>query len=215
MKRCLTIFAAFILLVFVAPPAYALEAIVATIAQGEVQVVGGGVSATGVDGDLQKGVALPNPRFTDNGDGTITDNVTELIWLKNANCPNTGRDWPTALADVASLNSTGYMNGNDCGDTSNAGNHQTDWRLPKIRELLSLLNFAFNSPAISNAAGTGKGSGSDPFANFPAASLSPYWSSTAKADDSGTVWGVGFSDGDVLDFRASNDFFVTAVRGGP
>ena len=42
--------------------------------------------ATGDDGDLEKGVAWPNPRFTDNSDGTVTDNLTGLIWLKNANC---------------------------------------------------------------------------------------------------------------------------------
>src|SRR5215831_9628931 len=38
------------------------------------------------DGALQKGVALPTPRFTNNNNGTITDNLTGLIWLKNANC---------------------------------------------------------------------------------------------------------------------------------
>jgi len=39
----------------------------------------------GDDGDLQKCVAWPDPRFTDNGDGTVTDNLTGLIWLKEAN----------------------------------------------------------------------------------------------------------------------------------
>jgi len=34
---------------------------------------------TGQDGDLQKGVTSPSPRFTDNGDGTVTDNLTELM----------------------------------------------------------------------------------------------------------------------------------------
>jgi hypothetical protein len=38
----------------------------------------------GEDGDLQKGVAWPNPRFTDNGNGTVTDNLTKLVWLKDA-----------------------------------------------------------------------------------------------------------------------------------
>ena len=33
---------------------------------------------------IQVGVPWPNPRFTDNGDGTVTDNLTGLIWLKNA-----------------------------------------------------------------------------------------------------------------------------------
>ena len=40
----------------------------------------------GDDGDIGVGVTLPTPRFTDNGDGTITDNLTALMWLKNANC---------------------------------------------------------------------------------------------------------------------------------
>ena len=54
----------------------------------------------GDDGYYQKGVAWPNPRFTDNGDGTVTDNLTGLIWLKNANCFGT-RTWATALSDTA------------------------------------------------------------------------------------------------------------------
>ena len=37
--------------------------------------------ASGDDGDLQEGVASPSPRFTNNGDGTVTDNLTGLIWL--------------------------------------------------------------------------------------------------------------------------------------
>jgi len=43
-------------------------------------------AGTGQDGALQKGVELPTPRFTDNGNGTIKDKLTGVIWLKNANC---------------------------------------------------------------------------------------------------------------------------------
>jgi hypothetical protein len=188
------------------------------------QVVGGGVFKTGQtisyqtgdDGDLKKGVALPTPRFTDNTNGTITDNLTVLIWLKNANCPNGTRHWITALADVASLNSTGTMNSIDCGDTSAAGTHQTDWRLPNVRELFSLVNFGFFSPPLSNAAGTGQGSGSDPFSNFQ---TSAYWSSTTDAGGfdvaSFRALVVSFHDiGIVFDVDKNNSFFVLAVRGG-
>ncbi len=52
--------------------------------------------ATGDDGALQKGVALPSPRFTDNGNGTVTDNLTGLIWLKNAN-PCGPKNWYDAI----------------------------------------------------------------------------------------------------------------------
>ena len=47
---------------------------------------------TGDDGDLEMGVPWPSPRFTDKGDGTVTDNLTGLIWLKDANCFG-GRTW--------------------------------------------------------------------------------------------------------------------------
>ena len=41
---------------------------------------------TGQDGDKLAGVAPPVPRFVDNGNGTVTDKLTGLIWLRNANC---------------------------------------------------------------------------------------------------------------------------------
>ena len=40
----------------------------------------------GDDGEIQSGLIWPDPRFTDNGDGTVTDNLTGLIWLKDGNC---------------------------------------------------------------------------------------------------------------------------------
>ena len=43
-------------------------------------------AGTGQDGDIQAGVAWPSPRFVDNGDGTITDMLTGLMWLKDAGC---------------------------------------------------------------------------------------------------------------------------------
>jgi hypothetical protein len=43
----------------------------------------------GDDGDAQMGVPWPSPRFTDNANGTVTDNLTGLVWLKNANCADT------------------------------------------------------------------------------------------------------------------------------
>ena len=173
--------------------------------------------AGGDDGAVGAGIALPNPRFTDSGNGTITDNLTGLIWLKNANCPNLGRNWSTALADVGSLNTNSTMNGNNCGDTSNGGTHQTDWRLPNIRELFSLAHFGFFDPALSNAAGTAKWDGTDAFTGFmsdPAAST--YWSSTANAFDPTLAWVVDF-DGLSLVFSVQKTggigSFVLPVRG--
>ena len=165
---------------------------------------------TGQDGNLQEGVPIPTPRYTDKGDGTIRDNLTGLIWLKNANCPKTERTWQQALDDVKSLNSTGKMNGNDCSDTSGRrGSQRTDWRLPNIRELYSLVDFAFSDPAISNAAGTAKGSTGDPFTDFPLF-VTQYWSSTPTLG----VWFVNLGNGETDSFPDFGPFFVLAIRGG-
>jgi hypothetical protein len=169
-------------------------------------------AGTGQDGELQEGVAWPNPRFTDNGNGTITDNLTGLIWLKNANCPPIGIiNWATALAYVVSLNTDGTMNGNNCGDTSNGGNHQTDWRLPNIRELFSLVDFAFHGPALSNAAGTGQATGNDPFTNFAAPTY--HYSSTTFESAPTIVWAVQFSEGRTDFAGKTGNGLVLPVRG--
>jgi hypothetical protein len=87
---------------------------------------------TGSDGALQKGVAWPTPRFTDNGNGTVTDNLTRLIWMKNAEAiPK--KNWADALIAANSLASGSY----GLSDGSKAG----DWRLPNIRELHSLVSY--------------------------------------------------------------------------
>ena len=91
-------------------------------------------AGTGQDGEYQYGTPCPEPRFTDNLNGTVTDNLTGLIWLQIANCGGT-QAWADALTFANSLYDgwTGDGIGGDCGllDGSLAG----DWRLPNIREL--------------------------------------------------------------------------------
>lgn len=162
--------------------------------------------AAGDDGALQAGVTWsPATRFTDNANGTITDNLTKLIWLKNANCPVTPTGWAGALAYVTELNSSGTMNGNNCGDTSKGTKHvhQTDWRLPNRNELASLLDMGYYNPALP-------GGVSAPFTDFTA---SPYWSSTYSAQINGTAWLVFFYGGNVENFDINTDGYVIAVRG--
>lgn len=156
--------------------------------------------ATGDDGNLEKGVAWPNPRFTDNDDGTVTDNLTGLIWLKNANCFGL-RTWSNALSD-----SNGLADG-QCGltDSSQAG----DWRLPNRFELESLLDLSYVSPAISNTAGTGKWSPGDPFSNVR---TYYYWSSTTYTSISLDAWYVAISSGVINVTVKASDRYVWPVR---
>ncbi len=166
---------------------------------------------SGSDGDLQKGVARPNPRFTDNNNGTVMDNLTGLIWLTNANCANATRDWLTALSDVVMLNTAGTMNGINCGDISNGGSHQIDWRLPNVKELQSLIDYAFYNPALSNTAGTAQWKAGDPFTGVQSAY---YWSSSTYAGDTGVAWYVALVNGLVGGDVKSNALYVWPVRGG-
>ncbi len=163
-------------------------------------------SDSGTDGALQKGAALPSPRFTDNNNGTVTDNLTGLIWLQNANCANASRNWATALADVVSLNGTGKMNNNICGDTSNSGTYQTDWRLPNVRELYSLIDLAYLNPALATG---------HPFLDVQSAN---YWSSTSVAGATTTnAWNVNLGLGNVRSAAKTttvDPYYVWPVRGG-
>lgn len=107
------------------------------------------------DGWIQAGVAWPDPRFTENGDGTATDNLTGLVWLKNVQCTdevggvdmitgesesswNKATEMGEALVWVAAL-ADGY-----CGLSD--GSEPGDWRLPNMRELLSLVDYGRSAP---------------------------------------------------------------------
>ena len=166
--------------------------------------------ATGDDGDLQKGVTWPTPRFTDNTDGTVTDNLTGLIWLKNANCTDTvggidknvdvGAQDPGELTWADALTWSNNLANGDCGlsDSSSAG----DWRLPNVRELFSLIDFSRYDPALPSA---------HPFDNVQS---DYYWTSTTDASDTGYAWRVLLDYGNVSSAGEDDHYYVWPVRGG-
>ena len=158
--------------------------------------------ATGDDGDLEKGVAWPHPRFTDNGDGTVTDNLTGLIWLKNANCFGT-RSWSEALTDCNNLADGA------CGLTD--GSVAGDWRLPNVKELQSLIHHGVYLPILPDTAGTGKWTEGDPFSGVQS---SVYWSATTMARNTGVAWYVYLYHGTVYYTDKTVNNYVWPVRGG-
>jgi hypothetical protein len=167
------------------------------------------------DGDQLAGVTQPTPRFTDNGDGTLSDNLTGLTWLKNANCGGVpAPNQQGALDYVASLNATGKMNNLDCGDRSNNSVNQTDWRLPNIKELESLINYGFVNPAFSGMSGTTNGTAQDPFTNFQV--NAGYWSSSTYAGDPNIGWGINYTNPNTIVNNGGKYWYgwVLAVRGG-
>jgi len=151
---------------------------------------------SGDDGDIGRGISLPEPRFTDNGNDTVTDNLTGLMWTKSADIGNGGRIWTQAISDCTACITGDYE----------------DWQLPQIKELQSLINYEYYSPSLSNTAGTGKWTEGDPFTD-----LQPwyYWSSTTFPTSSGTGAALyGYFLHGLIGYNGKVDqYLVWCVRG--
>jgi hypothetical protein len=149
-------------------------------------------SGTGQDGDIQAGVAWPSPRFADQGN-TVTDNLTGLMWTRNANLPGGTKTWPQALDYVAGMNAGTYPNFG-----------YTDWRLPNKIELNSLIDFSQSRPALPTG---------HPFISV----ASYYWSSTSHAYHPDSAWyviiGGGGADYHGKSSTSSYYCYVWPVRG--
>jgi hypothetical protein len=160
---------------------------------------------TGDDGDYQLGVASPSPRFRDNGDGTVRDGLTGLMWAKDANMAGAMK-WYAAI-DYANDLSLGEGKG---------GKPRTDWRLPNRNELLSLVDVSKYNPAIPS-------SGEYYFKNVEVEDDS-YWTSTQAVanhicgPDFCYAWVVNMYNGDVDEDITSttqgDTNYVWPVRGG-
>jgi hypothetical protein len=155
------------------------------------------------DGDLQAGASLS---YQDNGDGTITDLNTGLMWEKKTDDGSihdrdTQFTWANAFAQVVNLN------------TANFAGHN-DWRLPNARELLSIIDYGTSGPAIdptfhSNCFGGCTGSG------CACTAFGGHWSSTTVPSLPNAAYNVNFFDGSVTFLSKSSMGAARAVRGGP
>jgi hypothetical protein len=160
-----------------------------------------GCAGTGQDGEYQEGVAWPSPRFVTSTMGIVTDTLTGLVWLQNANCGG-NQTWEDALTFANSLHDgwTGDGSGGDCGlsDGSSAG----DWRLPNLRELQSLLDYSQYNPVLPSG---------HPFTGVQ---TYLYWSSTTRAYDTSQAWLVYLSHGTVSVAYKAIQYFSWPVRDG-
>jgi hypothetical protein len=145
-------------------------------------------------------------------DGTVTDNLTGLIWLEDANCAGQAVTWTLALSYTNELcdgcaDCFGTLGDCSLEDDSVAG----DWRLPNVRELQSLVHYGFRGPAVPNTEGTGQWSEGNPFIGVR---LDYYWSSTTFAYSTSDAWFVYLLDGDVAYGGKAYANYVWPVRGG-
>ena len=138
--------------------------------------------------------SAPDSRFQDNGNGTVTDLSTGLIWkqcaegLSGAGCATgsaQGFTWQAALQHAEAE----VFAGSDL------------WRLPNKNELASLVEQRCYSPAINER-------------YFPNTPSNRFWSSSPYAGYSDSAWHVGFDDGHVYGYFKDFGRYVRLVRAG-
>jgi len=125
-----------------------------------------------------------NPRsYTDNGNGTVTDNFTKLVWQQQDDGQARGGEEAKGYCDASTLG--GF----------------SDWRLPTVQELVSLVDHSVWNPAIDDGVfpGTVIPSTTGQFL---------YWSSTSN-------WLVDFYYGHVYSSKSNYYVRVRCVRSGP
>ena len=161
--------------------------------------------ATGDDGSLQKGVAAPTPRFTDNGNGAVTDRLTGLVWLKDGICV---KFWGSDSATVnprpwaQAVQSANLLAAGSCG--LNDGSKAGDWRLPNRKELDTLIDLGRSNPALPE----GWPLGDSVLGVF-------YWTSTTVAPPLSTnAWAFNVFNGVVFYTAKTDELHVRPVRGG-
>jgi hypothetical protein len=171
----------------------------------------------------------PSVKYVDNGDGTVTDNTTGLMWEKklassnaactsatqasrDARCQQNSYTWTVALTPYTEPTGTLFSDfleklndlktANDGTATPCFASH-CDWRIPTIGELRSIVSAAYptcvSSPCI------------DPI--FGPTQASFHWSSSSVPSNQDRAWGVYFSDGGVTSGQKSLELSARAVRG--
>jgi alpha-tubulin suppressor-like RCC1 family protein len=134
--------------------------------------------------------------FTDNLDGTVTHRITGLTWMR---C-SMGQTWTGSTCDATASGYTWDQANALTGATNFAG--KSDWRLPNIRELHTVVDRTRWIPVIDAAV-------------FPNTSSSYYWTASANTKDSVGAWGVAFDQGnDFYSLHRSGSAKARLVRGG-
>ena len=114
------------------------------------------------------------------GEEVVTDLVTGLVWQK---AYATGKNWQQALATCEGLTYAGH----------------SDWRLPNVHELASLVNYERDRPA----------------SDFPDMPSSYFWSSSTYVYRTDVAWYVSFSLGGVSYDNKTDSYNARCVREGP
>ena len=155
---------------------------------------------------IANGALACQPRFNTNGDGTLTDNQTGLMWEITTSacggeitCYTNTYDWSDLFSTfLAGLNSDATLNA-----ASTCFANHCDWRIPNVLELRNILIASPCDPSCidSKFGPTGP-------------TFSAYWSSSSTAANSASAWYVDFGFGDAEFSAKGLLIYARAVRSG-
>lgn len=143
----------------------------------------------------------PTSRYLVESNGTVVDKQTGLMWMQcslgqswdssNGTCTGTAKTytWQQALQAVQQLDQSGGYAG------------YTDWRLPNIRSLSSLVSFHCSDPAINVSV-------------FPDTPAAHYWSASPVESNNGLIFSLDQASGKIYFYSLSSTYDVRLVRGG-
>ena len=137
----------------------------------------------------------PDSRYTDHGNGTVTDTKTRLMWKQ---CPE-GQSG-AACADDGSTKAMNWQQALEHAENHSFAGY-SDWRLPNIKELKSLAALNRYEPSINST-------------RFPNTSGEWFWSASPDADDGNRAWVVDFDYGLGSSRYRYGTYRVRLVRGG-
>jgi hypothetical protein len=168
-------------------------------------------------------------RLTDNGDGTVTDALSGLMWEKKGDLDGA----PVVCSSGAACpdphdadNQYTYSAGDPLGPPGtaftvmlaqlNGGGFagHTDWRLPTTAELQSLVDYADTGAPVTPASFDG-GCTASCSVTTCSCTAAVYWTGDLVASSSGNAWIVDFADGSVLTDTRDTDYAARAVRNLP
>lgn len=154
----------------------------------------GGLLAKPTGGETIKPPARSGRRFIDNGDGTITDAETNLMWLQDGSClPKL--DWQGALTAMRTM-----PGGQGKAGCLSAVKKYADWSLPNATELRSLIDYEVDYPALS--AGQ----------LFTSVASTGYWTSTSVAAAPEQAFLIDFNTGAMRPAVKTEPYHALAVR---
>ena len=145
--------------------------------------------------------SLRPARFQDNGDGTVTDVESKLMWMR---C-SSGQQWQGKRC-VGAAEVYGWADAQQHADkvSRDGAAFFNDWRVPALRELASITDRGCKNPRTNLSV-------------FPGTPAATFWSSTARPGESAgeRVLALSFGAEGVMLARKDERFHVRLVRTGP